>query len=494
MAAHQTVQSSEFLVEFDDSPDALPRVRQLEQALRSAVRGGRLGPAVRLPASRTLAHQLGCSRWMVVEAYEQLVAEGYLSSRTGAGTQVVELHEAKPVAVAPAVAPTPTWVHDFQPGVPDLSSFPRDAWLRSARVAVNGAPTPMLDYADPAGVPTLRHALADYLGRVRGVATDPARVMISSGTTPALGILAQALVDQGITRIGVENPGWIPLRSPLRRSGVEPVPLPVDGQGLIVEALAEQGLRAALVTPAHQFPTGTVLSASRRAALLGWAHRVDGLILEDDYDAEYRYGRSPLGALQGLAGDHVVYLGSVSKTLAPSLRLGWMVCPSRWVEPVLKGRRGTDLGVSVLEQLTLAEMLTSGRLDKHLRRMRRHYRERREMLLAALITHLPGARAGGVPAGLHIPVTLDRPVDEQGLLAVARRDGVRIALLADFYAGGRLPEDLTGAAHLVLGFGGIPARRINEGVARLSAALDEVHASRRGRAGTLIGRYHSMVG
>jgi GntR family transcriptional regulator / MocR family aminotransferase len=331
---------------------------------------------------------------------------------------------------------------------------------------------PMLGYQDPAGAPEIRTALASYLGRARAVSTAPAQVMISAGTNHALGIIGRALADQGLMSIAVENPGWVPLRNPLAHSGLVVAPVPVDRNGARVDQIPP-GVRAIHVTPAHQFPSGALMSPERRTELIDWARDNDGVIVEDDYDAEFRYDRRPVGTLQGLAPEHVIYTGSLSKVLAPCLRMGWLVVPKRWHDAVVEARRGIDLGVSMLEQLTLCQFIESTHFERHLRAMRREYRHRRTTLLTALSRHLPGARVDGIPAGLHanVDVDVEIDIDEDAMRTRLHRRGVRVSLLSEFYDARRNPLPTSDTTRLVLGFGAIPTRRIDAGMAVLARAL-----------------------
>jgi GntR family transcriptional regulator/MocR family aminotransferase len=291
---------------------------------------------------------------------------------------------------------------DLTPGTPDLALFPRRAWGAALRRALAAAADAELGYPEAAGHPRLRAELAAYLGRVRGVDADPARIVVCGGVSEVLVLVVRTLVAQGATRIGVEDPSHAETRALLAHHGLEPVPIPVDGDGIDVGALAAAGPDAVLVTPAHQFPTGAVLAPARRAALVAWARRTGALVVEDDYDAEYRYDRAPVGAVQGLAPDHVVHAHSVSKSLAPALRLGWAVLPARLAAAVAREKRRADLGAPVLEQLALADFLARGELDRHLRHTRPLYRRRRD----ALLRGLPGLPAQGAAAGLHVLVGL----------------------------------------------------------------------------------------
>ena len=383
-----------------------PLHRQLERGLREAIRAGRLLPGAALPSTRTVARELGVSRGVVTEAYAQLVAEGYLVARQGAPTRVADAPEPSPPARRATRRPSPPRF-DLMPGRPDLAAFPREQWLAATRRALRRMPDAVLGYPDARGTPELRDALSAYLGRARAVAPDPERTVVVSGVTQGIVVLARLLRERGERTIAVEDPGFHLHRWSLERAGLRPVGVPVDEEGLDVDALAATGARTVLTTPAHQMPTGVVLSPSRRAALLTWAEDVDGLVVEDDYDAEYRFDRGPVGAMQGLAPERVVYAGSASKSFAHGLRLGWLVLPERLAGPAAFERLAMDGGGPVLEQLALADLIDRGDLDRHLRRTRREYRRRRAALLAALAEHLPGAEVTGVAAGLHALVLLD---------------------------------------------------------------------------------------
>src|SRR5215207_2233187 len=438
---------------------------QLEEQLRDGVRSGRLRPGTPLPPSRTLARELGVSRGVVVEAYAQLAAEGFLVARQGAGT-VVAPGGARPApreggrgpvsrddgrGAPPRHAGLPPARHDLRTGRPDLAAFPRAAWAAATARVLRAAPDAALDYGDPRGAEHLRAVLAARLGRTRGILAQPGDVVLSAGVTQGLTLVWRALRDAGARRVGVEDPGWATQRFTARDAGLITVPIPVDERGLDVDALAAAGVDAVAVTPAHQFPTAVVLAPERRAALVAWAARTGGVIVEDDYDAEHRFDRDPVGALQGLAPDHVVYAGSASKTLAPGLRAGWLVLPPRLTTAVANERLRADHGGSALVELTLADLLERGEVDRHLRRMRRRYRDRRDALLQALAHHLPEARVGGVAAGLHAVVWLPAGTDERAVAAAARARGVEVpALHADCACtGSRDPA-------LLLGFAALP--------------------------------------
>jgi GntR family transcriptional regulator / MocR family aminotransferase len=438
-----------------------PLRAQIEDQLRDAVRGGRLGPGTALPSSRALARELGVSRGVVVEAYAQLAAEGYLVARQGAPTRVSEAASPGPDAAPAAVGERPPRF-DFRTGRPDVSLFPRTAWLASLRRALRDAPDDRFDYGDPRGAPELRDALARYLGRVRGVACDPERVVVTSGMAQGMAIFARALSPRGARRIGMEDPSSGPGRAQLASNGLEIVPIPVDEHGLQAERL--RAVDAVMVTPAHQFPLGVVLSPDRRAALLEWAANAGGVVLEDDYDAEYRYDRQPVGAVQGLAPDLVAYAGSISKTLAPGLRLGWLVVPERLLDAVTAAKASDDLGTPVVEQLALADFLERGELDRHLRRTRVVYRDRRDALVTALGRLLPECPIAGVAAGLHLVVRLPAGTDEQAVLDAARSRGVGLSGISEH----RIKP---GPPALLLGYGRLPEPTVELAVRALADSL-----------------------
>jgi GntR family transcriptional regulator/MocR family aminotransferase len=458
----------ELFVELDRSTRR-PLRAQLEDGLREAVRSGRLAAHARLPATRALASDLGVSRRLVVDAYAQLLAEGYLVSRRGAGTFVAEAAGASGAAVAEPRPSVPTF--DFFPGFPDLANFPRRAWLRALRATLRDAPDRAFGYPDPHGALDLRRALAGHLRRVRGVVADPETIVVCSGAAQAFFLLARAL-DGG--RIAVEDPGLPAHRAILAGQSAQLVPLPVDERGACVgelPALAEREgpIDAVLVTPAHQSPTGVALSPARRAALLAWAGESAGLVIEDDYDAEYRYDRAPLGAMQGLAADRVVYIGTVSKTLGPALRLGWLVLPPLLVEKVVAEKLLADHGSPTIDQLALARLIESGAYDRHLRQARRRYRARRDALVQAVGRHLPDARVTGLAAGLHALVRLGREVDGMQLMQAAARRSVGVYPLGYAHMQVRPVDD-----GLVLGYANLAEPAIEEGIRRLGAVLEEL--------------------
>jgi len=396
------------------------RRRALEQAIREAIRSGRLAPRTRLPPTRALATELGLARNTVAAAYEQLTAEGYLSARVGSGTRVVGLpHRPAPVT-PPATAAAPRL--DLRPGSPDVTTFPVDAWLRATRRALARAPASAYDYGDPRGRPELRTALAEYLGRARGVLADPERILICSGYVQALSLLVRLTGGP----IAMEDPGLTFHRDVVRHAGAEVLPLPVDADGARTDLL-DGGVRAAVLTPAHQYPTGVTLRATRRHAAVAWARDHGGLVIEDDYDGEFRYDRQPVGALQGMAPEHVVYIGTAAKTLGPALRLAWMVLPDHLVEPITQAKRLTDLHTETLGQLALADLIAEHGYDRHIRACRLRYRRRRDLLVERIGRH---HRLDGIAAGLQALIRLPAGLTEDEAVARASAHGLALAALS----------------------------------------------------------------
>ncbi|MFI6685062.1 PLP-dependent aminotransferase family protein [Streptomyces sp. NPDC050485] len=447
---------------------ARQRGRMLQSALRESVRSGRLTAGTRLPSSRELAADLGVSRGLVTETYEQLTAEGYLRSGRGSGTWVGEAARA---ATAPRVhdlAPRPSGaVAEFLPGTPDLSLFPRTAWTAAHKRVLTGLPHRALGYPDPRGIPELRTALAGLLARRRGVVADPERIVVCSGVAQAMTLLGFALAERDLNVVGVEDPGSPEHGTLFASAGVRTVPLPLDAEGLATGPLRASAVRAVVTTPAHQFPSGIGYSADRRAQLLDWARSVDGLVIEDDYDGDFRYDRAPVGALQGLDPEHVAYTGSVSKSLAPGLRLGWLLAPERIRTAVVARKRTMDLGNPSLDQALLADFITSGAYDRQLRRCQRAYRERRDALVTALARHFPGARVSGIAAGLHIIVRLpERYGPEPVFLERAARAGVAVRPLTDYGTAAASRAGVT----LVLGYAHVAPGDIGRGIRLLAEA------------------------
>jgi GntR family transcriptional regulator / MocR family aminotransferase len=477
-----------------------PLHRQLEGAIRSRIRDGRLRAGTSLPSTRRLAAELGVSRGVVVETYQQLAAEGYLASRSGGYTRVAldldarDAHDAGAAHDSRHAAPSPTaWrapstprttaprppLIDFKYCEPDVTQFPRTAWLRSLRRAVHETPASELAYPTGHGAPALHLALTDYLNRARGTSTRPGNVVVCTGFTQGLALLCQVLAARGARRVAVEDPSDPEIRQVPIDAGLEVVGVPVDDDGLRTDVLPALDADALLLTPAHQCPTGAVLSADARAAVVDWARRHDALVVEDDYDSEYRYDRPPVGALQGLAPDHVVYAGSVSKTLSPGLRLGWLVAPGHLVDELAAAKKVADRGSPVLDQIAFADFLARGELDRHMRRMRPVYRRRRDALLTALREELPEVRPSGVSAGLHLTAWLPPDLDEAAVVAGAARQDLKVYGIADY----RLPHGSDGNGNgrraegppgLLFGYASIEEARIRDGIARLAEVIAEL--------------------
>ena len=449
----------------------------LAGALRTAIIDGRLGPGTSLPATRVLAEDLGISRGVIVEAYQRLREEGLVSARRRAGTTVLprpgppsrppgaRAGQARRPA-APARLPLPWRAGapiDLSPGVPDLSGFPRAAWLRAERAVLTEASAADLGYGDPQGSERLRAELAGWLARTRGLRADPGDIIIVSGVAQALALLAQVLRAGGQKEIAVEEPGSAGACQELTHWGLRPVPVPVDDSGMRVASLTGNGLRSALLTPAHQFPTGVVLAPQRRHDLLEWAAD-DGLVIEDDYDAEYRYDRAPIPALQASAPGRVAYTGSTSKTLAPGMRLGWLVPPRRLHADLVTAKHASDLGSPALPQLILARLIATGELERHIRLARSRQRSRRDALLAALREHLPAIRVQGVAAGLHLLITFPGAageVDDEGLAAKLRAAGVLVHPLS-------MHRQRPGPPGLVLGYAANPPGQLRDAARRIA--------------------------
>ncbi|GAA3367090.1 PLP-dependent aminotransferase family protein [Streptomyces antimycoticus] len=411
-----------------------PRLREgLTQALREAVRTGRLSPGTRLPPSRSLAADLGVSRNTVTHAYAELVAEGWLTAQQGSATRVAD-RTAVPAESSPprTKAARRRATYGMEPGSPDLAHFPRAQWLTAYRRALNAAPDEAFGYGDALGQETLRTALADYLARARGVYAHPQRIVICSGFHHGLALMARILKARGARAVAVEAYGLDLYRNLLTDAGLGTPPLGVDAFGARTDDLsAVREAAAVLLTPAHQYPTGVALRADRRVTAVDWARETGGLILEDDYDGEFRYDRQPVGALQGLDADRVVYFGSVSKSLAPGLRLGWMVLPEELVPEIVAAKGHGDYMSSFLEQRTLAEFITSGAYDRHVRAMRQHYRRRREQLVSALERRAPAVRVTGMAAGLQALVELPRGT-ERSVVRSAARKGLAVSGISQF--------------------------------------------------------------
>ncbi|QIK07514.1 PLP-dependent aminotransferase family protein [Streptomyces sp. ID38640] len=479
--------SSDFLqLNLDDAP-AGGRSDWLAQELRRAIADGRLPVGSRLPATRTLAADLRVSRGVVTEAYQRLTEDGQLAGRGRGGTIVV----AAPVTAAATItgatpgagrAPVPFAAPpgpeifdelrtapariDLSPGVPDLAAFPRAAWLRAERAVLADLPSADFGYGDPRGTVALRRAVANWLARNRGIRADPDEVVIVVGTVQALGLIAQVLHRDGIPEIAVEDPGSLGARQHLQHWRMATPPVPVDDDGIRVDALRASGARAVLLTPAHQFPTGVVLGGGRRRELMRWAAD-GGLIVEDDYDAEHRYDRAPVPALRSLLPEQVCYAGSVSKLLAPALRVGWLLPPRKYRKALVDAKRFADLGNAALPQLVLARLMESGELERRLRLLRRRHRRRRDAMIAAIRDRLPGATVHGAAAGLHLTLTFGRDGyrgSDTDLAAAALAHGVKVHPLS-WHSQRPAPPGL------VLGYAARTPDEITQGVAVIGEAL-----------------------
>lgn len=465
-----------------DPAEAPPRGRTawLAEQLRAAIADAVLRPGNRLPATRALATELQMSRGTVVEAYRRLTEEGLLVTNQGGGTEVAAPISSpaspSPPSSPPSAADSDTTTElaehrellNISAGVPDISAFPRAAWLRAERRVLDTATPDQLGYADPAGVPALRAALASWLGRSRGLSVSPKQIIVTAGVTGALSLLAQVLRRRGITDCAVEDPGAEGNRRILNYWLDELHPVPVDASGIDVAALSRSGVRAVVVTPAHQFPTGVVLSPERRRALVEWARSTDGFIIEDDYDSEYRYDRSPVRAMHPLATDRIVHVSSLSKVLAPALRLGWMVAPEPLRDDLAELRWATDLGSPALPQLALADLIENGVLERHLRSLRLRHRERRDAAVDAIHRYLPGCTIDGIAAGLHVLVRLPDHADDVALAARARNVGLAVQPLSSHRAA-------PGPPGVVIGYGPHSPRRLDAAIRQLGEFVRVTH-------------------
>ncbi|WP_341995833.1 PLP-dependent aminotransferase family protein [Microbacterium sp. LWH7-1.2] len=452
-----------------------PRHVRLEQAVRDAVAAGRLPSGAALPPSRLLAASLGVSRWVVTEVYGRLTAEGILDARTGSATRVAASVRATAARPDPQpVAPLRRPRYDLAPGVPDLRNAPRALWLRAMTEALTQSPDAELFRLD-GDVPAARDALSAYLSRSRFARADAESVLVTHGAADGMRRVARALRTLGHTALLVEDPSWQRMRQVAAAEGLTSVPVAVDDDGVDVAALVEAsvrtGARAALVTPAHQFPTGVPLSAERRERLIAWTRACDGVVIEDDYDAEFRYDRRPIGALQAMAPDRVVLAGSLSKTATPALSIGWLVLPP-WLREGVRAAGGA--APSTLDQLALSRFLTSGGLDRHLRGARSRYRRRREALLAALAHELPECRVAGIAAGLHVVLGLPRGVRAADVVRAAEPRDLGLTDIRRY----RVSPDAPAPERLVLGYGDLADPLVDEAVRVLADSVREVGGSR----------------
>ncbi len=444
-----------------------PLGAQLERELREAIRSRRLSPGERLPSSRKLAGELGVSRGLVQECYAQLLAEGFLSARSGSGTHVAAGPglPTEPPGQPPAARHARPAI-DFRPGWPDVSTFPRQDWLRALREAAHSAPHDAFGYGDPRGTAQLRHVIAAYLRRVRGAAADPERIVICAGFAQGFNLVLRALAQQGVGTIAFEDPGHADDRGTAERWGLNAIPVPVDEHGLDAHALTRSGARGVLLTPAHQSPSGVVLAPWRRQAIAAWADAADATVIEDDYDSEFRYDRDPVGALQGLAPHRVALIGTVSKSLSPALRLGWVLCPPALLQTVVAEKTHDDRGSPLLEQLALATLIRSGRFDRHLRRMRGVYAARRRALIDALATHAPSVKLEGLAAGIHAVARLPAGADEREITAAAADRSIGVYPMSRYRS-----DHVARPPKLVIGFGNLTEPTIARGIATIADLL-----------------------
>lgn len=453
------------------TPGARGARELLLTALRDAVRSGRLTPGTVLPPSRSLAADLGLARNTVAEAYAELVAEGWLASRQGAGTWVVNTAGTAVQAAPRGVRSTPR--HNLRPGSPDVSEFPRAEWVAATRRALMRAPTEALRMGDPRGRPELRAAIADYLARARGVRTSPESVVVCAGVRHGVEVLTR--VFRGDRPIAVEAYGLFLFRDAIAALGMPTAPIGVDEHGAVVGDLDGIDTPAVLLTPAHHNPFGVPLHPSRRTAAVDWAQRTGGYVIDDDYDGEFRYDRQPVGALQALSPDRVIYLGSASKSLSPVLRVGWMVLPADLVDAVIEASGGEQFYVNGIAQLTMAEFVTSGCYDKHIRRMRIRYRRRRDILVDALGGF--DLVIGGLNAGLNMLLTLPDGAEHE-VVQRAGEAGIALqglSLMRHPLAGAQAPQ----RDGVVIGFGTPAEHAFGAAVEALCGVLASSGLSRR---------------
>lgn len=448
-------------------PERAPRrgrTTWLADQLRSAIGDGTLSVGARLPATRVLAAELSMARGTIADAYQRLTEEGLLATNQGGGTIVAAAPMTRPPSALSSDAGTARELLDISSGMPDLSAFPRAAWLKAERQTLDTATSNELGYSDPQGAPRLRAALAGWLARSRGIAASPERVIVTAGVTGALSLLSQVLRDGGVTSCAVEDPGADGNRRILSYWMNTLSPVPVDEHGLNIERLADSGERVVLVTPAHQFPTGVALSPQRRRDLHTWAETVDGLVIEDDYDSEYRYDRAPIRAFQATAPERVAHISSLSKVLAPALRLGWMIAPEHLHDDLVRKRWATDLGSPVLPQLVLAELIETAALERHLRALRLRHRARRDAAVQAITKCMPGCGVEGISAGLHLVVRLPDGSDDAEVAGRAHDAGIHVHPLSQH-------RFEPGPPGLVIGYGPHPSSRLEQAISTLGALL-----------------------
>ncbi|TSD96929.1 PLP-dependent aminotransferase family protein [Gordonia rubripertincta] len=449
--------------------------RTLIEALRSAILDGRLPAGTALPPYRSLAADLGLARGTVSAVYQELIAEGWLTARQGSATRVAE-GAAHPDAAGgrdderPSTHSTFRFPHDFSLGQPCAGMFPRTDWIRATRRVLTVVGDDVFAPAHPQGRPELRHALSAYLGRTRGVRTNADRMILGTAVQSALEMLSRTVFGD---TLAVESHGLPFHWRAVERGGTRLIPIPVDDEGMVIDDLERSGAPAVLLSPSHQFPTGVALSPARRMQVIEWARRTGAIIVEDDYDGEFRYDRDPVGALQALGPDVVVHAGSMSKSLSPAVRAGWLALPPHLVDVVLgaKGVREGDAGI--IDQLILADLIDSGAYDRHIRRSRQVYRQRRDALVEAVTAC--GFGLPGIAAGLHAVIPVDH-ADEGPLVHEAFRRGIGLVGLSLF----RHPDaDPLPYGGLVVGFGTPAASTFTADLQALRDLLAESSTARR---------------
>ena len=443
-----------------------PLNQRVKRALRTAIRSGRIPAGAALPPSRTLADDLGCSRWTVSEAYAQLAAEGYVEGQPGSATRVRWSESELPTAETPRPKEPAENIIDLAPGLPDLRHFPHAHWAEALRRAITNMPTADLVYPASGGHQQLRSVLGRYLERARGASLHGAMLQVTTGATDGAARICTALQTMGIHEIAVEDPGWSRLHAVVRATGMKVRPIHVDQDGLRIDALDSSPARAVIVTPAHHFPYGVVLSPQRRTALLGWANRSNGVILEDDYDAEFRYDRAPVSTIQGMDPSRVVLLGSLSKTLSPALRIGWMIAPQR-ISDAISERERTASVPPTADQIALADLIESGRYDRYLRAARRRYRARRDALVASLTARLPQCQLDGIAAGLHLILRLPPNTTAAAVVEVGRAKKLKLTPLSAYCEAANPLAD----SALVLGYGNLADGEVATATSRLRSAV-----------------------
>jgi GntR family transcriptional regulator/MocR family aminotransferase len=473
MAKMQTILAWDTLLPIDESAPSDALHVRLTSSLRDAIRIGRIPVGSALPPSRQLAADLHCSRWVVTEAYEQLVAEGYLEARVGSGTRVRLRDHLHPGAKAASAAAAPSLRYDLTPGLPDFRAFPRSGWSRSVHETIATMRASDLDYQETGGHPRLRQVLSEYLGRVRGAVVQPENLTVTSGILDGLTVLLRSLVAAGRERVAIEDPCWRRLVAAAQTTGLHVTPIEVDAEGMQTGDLSDVAVDAAIVAPAHQFPTGMVLTPERRVLLLEWARAADGLVLEDDYDAEFRYDRRPVGVLQGIDPSRVALFGSLSKTLAPGVGIGWMVTPARWTDRVRQSETRLT-GPSIVEQLALARFMETGGYDRHLRALRRGYRTRRDLVVRSVARQLPQCKLFGAAAGLHVLMGLPAGVTGEAVVAQLAGRGIKLLDLRSCSVGqkrgraGDLPRE-----GVVFGYGNFADTEVDAVVGEIARAVQD---------------------